>query len=244
KKNRWLDVIAFRKLRCASATNSQLGFLLADILIGTHPLILLFAHQRPHLSIALKRRAERDLFRLFRHRINKLLVNRLLHQDAAAGGANFSLIDEYSEQRAIDGSFEVRIGKENILRLPAKLKSHALYRVRSLLDDDLAHRRATGERDFVDVRVLHQWRATALSEASDDIHHSRRQPHVGKPGGHFERSKRSLFRRLQDTSATCGKRRRQFPSCHHQRIVPRDYLSRNADRLLQRETHGVIRNGI
>ena len=65
----------------------------------------------------------------------------LLHQDAAAGGADFALIDEDAEERAVDGGFEIGIGEENVGRLAAEFERDALHRVGGLLDDDACRRR-------------------------------------------------------------------------------------------------------
>ena len=112
---------------------------------------------------------------LLDHGVDELLVDRLLHQDAAAGRTDFALIDEDAEERAVDGGFEIGVGKENIGRLAAQLERHPLDRVGSLLDDDLADRRAAGEGDLVDVGMLHQRRAAGLAEAGDDVDDARRQ---------------------------------------------------------------------
>ena len=41
-----------------------------------------------------------------------------------------------------------------------------------------------------------------------------------------------------------GQRRRQLPRRHQQRIIPRDDLAGDADRLLERQAHGVVGNRI
>ena len=45
----------------------------------------------------------------------------------------------------------------------------------ALLDDDLADRGAAGERNLVDVGMLHQRRAARFAEAGDDVDHAGRQ---------------------------------------------------------------------
>jgi hypothetical protein len=174
----------------------------------------------------------------------KFLVDRLLHQDAASGGADFALIDEDAEERAVDGGFEIRVGKEDVGRFAAEFEGDALYRVSGLLDDDLADGGAAGEGDLVDVGMLDEWSAAGFSEAGDDVDHARRQTAVGEIVCEFESSKRSLLGGLEDAGAAGGDGRREFPRGHQQRIVPGNNLSGDADRLFERKGHRVVGNGI
>ena len=75
---------------------------------------MLLADQRTHLGVAIERRTKLDALGLFRHGLHKLAVNFLFHQHAATRGANFALIDEHAEKRAVYGSFPISVGKENI----------------------------------------------------------------------------------------------------------------------------------
>ena len=59
-----------------------------------------------------------------------LLVDRPLHQDAAAGRADLALVDEDAEQRAVDRGLEVRVGEEDVRRLAAELERDLLQRRR------------------------------------------------------------------------------------------------------------------
>ena len=71
---------------------------------------------------------------------------------ATSSRTNFALIDEHAEERAVDGSFEIGVGKENVRRLAAKFESDALHVSGGLLDDDLADRGTSGKCNLVDVR--------------------------------------------------------------------------------------------
>ena len=70
--------------------------------------------ERSHLGIALERVAKLDALGLFLHAIHELLEDVLLHEHARAGGANFALVDEHTEQRAVGGGFDVGVGEENV----------------------------------------------------------------------------------------------------------------------------------
>ena len=167
-----------------------------------------------------------------------------MHQNAAAGGTDFALVDKYTEESAVDCSFKVCVGEEDVRGFSAEFQSDALYRIRGLLDDHLADSSAAGEGDFVHVWVLNERGTTGFPEPGDDVDHARRQANVRQPVGHFERGEWCLFGWLQYTCATGGECRSKFPGRHQQRIVPGNDLPRNADRLFEGQAHGVVGNGI
>src|SRR5579871_3034530 len=243
-ENRGLHIVALRKVLGAAAAGGQLGFFFSERYIFVDAIVLFFADQRAHLGFALERRTELDLFRFLRHGVDEVFVNRFLHQDAAAGGADFALINEDAEERAIDGGFEVGIGEEDVWWLAGEVEGDALYGVGSLLDDDLADRGAAGESDFVDVGMLYQRCARGFTETRDDVHHARRQSAIGEILRELKRGERSLFGGLENAGAPGGQRRSKFPRGHEQGIIPGNDLSGDADRFFQGERHGVVRDGI
>ena len=89
-----------------------------------------------------------------------------------------------------------------------------------------------------------QRRAAGLAETGDDVDHAGRQAAIGEMFREFQSRQRSLLGGLQHAGAACGQRGREFPCRHEQRIIPRDDLSGNADRLFERQAHGVIRDRI
>ena len=165
---------------------------------------MLFADQRAHLGFAFERRTELDLFCLLGHGVDEILVNRLLYQDAAAGRANFALIDEYAEESAVDGGFEIGVGEKDIGRFAAEFERHALHGIRSLFDDDLSYGGATGEGNFIDVRMLDERSAAGFAETGDDVDDPRRQAAVGEMFREFESGQRSLFGGLEHAGAAGG----------------------------------------
>ena len=70
------------------------------------------------------------VLRLLDHRVDELLVDRPLHQDAAAGRADLALVEEDAEQRAVDRRLEVGVGEEDVRRLAAELERDLLQRRR------------------------------------------------------------------------------------------------------------------
>src|SRR6266849_1153473 len=239
-----LHIVAFGELIGTPAARGHLGFFLADLEIRTHAIVLLFRDQRSHLRFPLERRTDLDLFRFLSHGVDKPAVNRFLHQNAAAGRADFSLIDKDSEQRSIDGGFEIGIGKKDVRRLAAQFERHALHGVGSFFHDDLADSGRARKGNLVHVRMLDQRRAAGLAETGDHVHHALRQSDFVEPLREFKRGERRLLRWLEHAGATRSQCRSQFPRSHHQRVIPRDDLPGDAHRFFQRKAHRVIGNGV
>src|SRR5262245_14155934 len=116
-----LDEIAAieRGHRRHAAASRELRFALADLLILADAIVLLAADQRAHFCRSIERRADRNRLRLLDHRVEEFPVDRALHENPAAGGADFTLVEEDAEQRALDGHLEIRIRKKDIRRLAA-----------------------------------------------------------------------------------------------------------------------------
>ena len=66
------------------------------------------------------------------------------------------------------------------------------------------------------------------------------RPASAKLEASCERGQRRLLGRLQHRRAAGADRRRELPRRHQQRVVPRDDLAGDADRLAQREAHRVV----
>ncbi len=92
--------------------------------------------------------------------------------------------------------------------------------------------------------MLDERSAAAFSKAGDDVDHARGQAAVGEILGQFENSERSLLGRLENARAARGDGGGQFPCGHEERIVPRNDLSGDADRLFERKGHRIVGNWI
>ena len=232
-ENRGLNVISFGEFVWPSPTRSQLRLLLANLEVFIHTLVLLFADQRTHLRLAFQRRAQFDLLRFFGHGIDEVLIYRLLHQDAAARGTYLALIDEDTKQRPVNGSFKIGVCEEDVRRFAAEFERHALYSVRSLFHDDLAHSRTAGEGNLVHIGMLNERSAATLAKSGHDVDDSWRQSAVGEVLREFQSRERGLLCGLEHAGTPGSNRRRKFPGRHEHRIVPGDNLPRHADGLLK-----------
>ena len=156
------------------------------------------------------------------------------------GRAHFALVEEHAEQRAFDRRLEVGVGEEDVRRLAAELERDLLQRV------------GGGAHDVLPTSALPVNAILSTSGCSTIAAPAVRPSPVtmlttpgGKPGcrrklGQRERRQRRLLGRLQHRRAAGADRRRELPRRHQQRVVPRDDLAGDADRLAQREAHRVV----
>ena len=173
-KNCRLDVKALAELFWPPAADGRLGFLFSYFKIGTDAIVLLLADQRPHLRLPIHWRTELNALCFFRHCFDKFRVNLFFHQDAAAGRADFSLVDEHSKQRPIHGRFPISVGKKYVWRFSTKFKRHTLQSVRRAFDNGFSDRGTSGERNLVHTGMRDQRRASGLAKPVHNIDHSRR----------------------------------------------------------------------
>src|SRR5205823_3574740 len=108
-ENRWLDEEAAVEVaaRRAAAADSDLRFVLADLLILPYAVELVAADDRAHFRVAVHARSDLDRPGLVDHGVDEFPVDRPLHQNPAAGGTDFALVDEHAEERAVDRRLEI-----------------------------------------------------------------------------------------------------------------------------------------
>src|SRR5437868_13307626 len=103
------------------------------------------------------------------------------------------MINEDTEEGAIDGSFKVGVGEKNVRRFSAQLHGDALNGFGSRLEDDFSDRNAASEGDFINVGMRDQWSAGSLAVAGDDVYGAGRQANLFEPVRDFERGERRLL---------------------------------------------------
>ena len=169
------------------------------------------------------------------------VVDRPLHEDAAAGRAHLALIDEHAEERAVDGRLEIGVGEEDVRRLAAELERDLLQRAGGAAHDDAADFGAAGERDLVDVRRARRSRRRPSSPSPVTM--------LTTPGGRPASAKLDASSSTESGVCSAGFRTivhpaqiagRHLPRRHQQRIVPWHDLAGDADRLAQREADRVV----
>jgi hypothetical protein len=162
-----------------------------------------------------------------------------------------------------DRLVEVCVFKHKEWRFAAGLESYVLQRSAGLFHHFLAHRRAAGESDLVNIGVLRDGGACDLALAVDDVDHSGREAGVSDKIGEVQNRERRLLCWLEDDCVAARQRwaesaiascqpdssRSQrvafhaapalLPSRHAQRIIPRDNLPTDSHRL----SHSVSQLG-
>src|ERR1700690_4209977 len=226
---RGFHVVALRETRGTSATRGKFCLFLAEVLIRPHPIELVFTNEGAHFCFAIQRRAQSDGIRFGGHRFDKLAVNRLLDEDAAASGANFSLIDENAEERAINRGFEIGIRKKYVRRFATELQSDTLHSIGSHFYNGFADRSTASERNFVYIGMPDERGTNGFAKPSDNVYHARRHTSLGKKVRELKRGERRLLGGLEDARATRGDRGRELPSSHQKRIVPGNDLRGDAN---------------
>jgi hypothetical protein len=152
---------------------------------------------------------------------------------ATARRADFALIDEDAEESTIDGCFKISVSEEDVRRFSSQLERDPFNRISGCFHNLLSHHSAAREGDLVHLRMLDQGGSGCFTKPRYDIHYPGRQSDVGKPIGYLQHCQRRLLCGLQHARAASGKRRRQFPGSHQQRIVPGNNLPGNSYRFLE-----------
>ena len=78
-----------------------------------------------------------------------------------------------------------------------------------------------------------------LAVPGQDVEHARRQPSFEGELPEAERGQGSVLGGLQNDRASGSQGRGDLPYCHQQRVVPRNDLRHNADRLALGSNHRV-----
>src|SRR4051794_29411898 len=162
--------------------------------------------------------------------VDERLVDRLLHEEARARAAHVALVEVDAVDDSLDGLVERAVVEDDVRGLAAELERQLLPRSRELALDRLADVGGAGERDLVDVRVVDECGPRA-SVAGDDVHDTGRKLGLAQHVAEEERGQRRRLSRLQYDGIAGGQCGRDLPREHQQREVPRDDLSRDADRL-------------
>src|SRR5439155_20109059 len=117
----------------------DLGFVLADLLILPYAVELVAADDRAHFRVAVDAPSDLDRPGLVAHGVDEFPVDRPLHQNPAAGGTDFALVDEHAEERAVDRRLEIGVGEKDIGRFAPELERDFFQRAGRAAHDRLAH---------------------------------------------------------------------------------------------------------
>ena len=190
--------------------------------------------QRPDLRLGVERVADAEALRELGEARDEVVVRARLDEDprpclAALAGR---VVDR--PDRARDRVVEVGVREDDVRALAAQLERDALDRLRAEPHDLAARLRRAREGDLVDARMADEVGARGGPVGRDDVDDARREPDFGRELGDPQRAQGCLRVGLQHDGAPGRQGGRQLPGRHRQRVVPRDDLAGDADRLLQR----------
>ncbi|MCY1401807.1 hypothetical protein D9M71_169310 [compost metagenome] len=120
---------------------------------------------------------------------------------------------------ALDHGVEVGVVADDHRRLAAQFQVGALERTRGALEDFLPGDDVAGKRHHAHARVADQLAADTVAAAAEDVDHPRRED-VRQRRRQGQDGQRGVLGGLEDQRVAGGKRRRDLPGRHHQRVVP------------------------
>ena len=186
-----------------------------------HALLVRLRDQRAHLRLGVERVAHLHAAGLLAERVDEVVVDRLLDEDPRARLAALAgrVVDR--PDRARDRRAEVGVREDEVGALAAELERQPLDRLGAEPHDLAAGLRRARERDLVDAGVPDEVGAGRRPVAGDDVDRAGRKADLGRELGEPQRGHRRLRVGLQDDGAAGGKRGRELPRRHQQRVVPR-----------------------
>ena len=231
-ENGGLDEVAF--VADTIAAGEELGFFgFAGIDVAHDFVELVLVDLRTLFGIFVEGIADGALLGAGDGFLDEFVVALFFDEEARAGAAALTLIEEECEVGAFDGLVHVGVGENDVGTLAAEFESDALeIGFRGGFHDEVADFGGAGEGDFVDVHVASERGAGGGAVAGKQVDDA-----IGEAGfldefGNAQRGERSLLGGLHDDGAAGGERGAEFPGLHQQRKVPRNDLANDADGLV------------
>ena len=153
--------------RAATAEHGALGQAGRDV--RRHLLAMCGADQGSGLGLLVERTAEADVDRPLDEGVHEPVVERLLDQQARAGGADLAGVQEDRGERVVEGHVDVGVGEDDVGVLAAELEGHPLHGGGGRGHHRAAGLHAPGERDQVDPWVGGQRRTRLGSRAEHEV---------------------------------------------------------------------------
>ena len=209
------------------ASAQQLGaFILADLHVFLRRLYLRLVDLRPHIGAFVQAVSHFQNADSVRQLVGELVINILLHDHPAGGGAALAGSAKAAPHCAIHRQVNIGVVQHDDGILPAHLQRAMLETFRRRLADHAAHLARAGERYGPHVRMGQHGRARFRAKPAHDVHHAARQPSLQQRSHQVEGRKRRVFRRLDNTGVAAHQRGKQFPGRdRHGKIPRRDHAA-------------------
>lgn len=161
-------------------------------------------------------------------RVQQLVLDRLLDQEARARAADLALVEEDAGDDAFDGLVDRGVVEDDVGALAAQFEGDLLVGAGDLAGDGLADRGRAGERDLVHVLVLDEGGAR-VPVPGKDVHDTLGQARLAADVREEQRGERGRLGGLEDHRVAGGERRGDLPGQHQEGEVPGDDLARDAE---------------
>ena len=196
-----------------------------------------------HLGVILPRHANLHLAERLARVLHELVVDVLVHEDAAAGAAYLALVEQDAQLDAVQHHVPLGVGEDDVGGLAAQLQRGRDKALGRCASDIAAHFGGTGEGQLADLRVVEDVLTRLRAAARDHVEHAGRDDALGELR-QLEHRKRGRGRGLEHRAVAGGQHGGQLPSRHKEREVPRHDLTDDADGLVQHERHHVARKHV
>jgi len=183
-----------------------------------------------HVDRLVERIAEPKRLHARRQLRDEALVDALLDEEPRSGAADLALVQPDRVDHPFDRRVEIGIVEDDEGRLAAELQRQALAGAGGRLADFPPDLGRAGEGDLGDARMGDD-RLAGAAIAGDDVDHACRQAGLPAHLGKEQRGERGELGGLQNHRIAEGDRRRDLPSEHQEREIPRDDLPADAERL-------------
>lgn len=243
----WLDVVAVLEafdLVHVAADEGLRALLRADFQVLGNLFHLFLGGLRAHHGLGVERVADLDLLDALDSQLEELVRDVFVDERTRWAGTHLALV-ERKHNEAFDTLLEVGVilvhdvREEDGRGLAAQLEGDGDDLVSCGLVDDLAHWGGAGERNLGNAIGAGQGRSGLLTNAVDNVEHALGEK-VTDDIDEQKNGRRGLLGWLHDDGIAGGQGRRDLPSGHEQREVPRNDLPHDAKRLVEVISHGVL----
>ena len=166
-------------------------------------------------------------------------INSFLHKKTRAGAADMALIEINAGDDAFNGLIEGRVFENNVRGFAAQFERQLLGRAGGQLGDLFADFGRTGERQFINLRMLNEC-GPGLACAGDDVDHSRRQLGFLENSGQLQCGNAGGLGGLENDGVAASKGGSDFPRRHQQWEIPGNDLARDAERFGFAARKGIV----
>ncbi len=138
---------------------------------------------------------------------------------------------------------KIRIIMYNRGRFAAKLQHAGHHILRRGAGDGDAGWHRSGKHDLVHIGMRRQGCACLCAKPAKDVHSAIWETHSFSGMGEPSVAERGEFRRFDHTGVARCQRRRERARCHFNRVIPRDDLRRDSERLVSGEVEIAFAKG-